>query len=363
MNIFIRTDASIRIGTGHIMRCITLADVLCEKGAKISFICREFPGNLCDFIENKGYKVYRLPYSETQFNDTCQCPSHLQWLGVSLEVDAKQTQHVLNSQQEIDWLIIDHYAIDNQWEIQMRSHVKNIMVIDDLADRPHDCDLILDQNYYENLENRYKSLVPAHCRKLLGPKYILLRPEFQKARKKLKARDGQVRRILIFFGGSDPTNETEKALKAVQLLNRPDIAIDVIIGKTNPHKEKVKYLCSIIPNTTFYYQVSNMAELMSNADLAIGAGGSTLWERCYLGLPTITLVVAKNQLEAVESVSKFGAIWGLGWSNKIDARSLANVIKKAIDNPLILKKIELSTITIIGDGNGIDAVTKFINMV
>jgi UDP-2,4-diacetamido-2,4,6-trideoxy-beta-L-altropyranose hydrolase len=155
MNIIIRADASIQIGTGHLMRCLTLANELRSKGIKASFVCRELPGNLCNFIENKGYSVYRLPDSRN----------------VTWQTDAEQTKAILNEEQDADWLIVDHYALDRQWELQMKPHVKKIMVIDDLADRPHHCDLLLDQNLYFNQNTRYDELVPDYCKKLLGPKY------------------------------------------------------------------------------------------------------------------------------------------------------------------------------------------------
>src|SRR5690606_26558309 len=132
------------------------------------------------------------------------------------------------------------YSIDIQWELKLRTYVNRIMVIDDLANRRHDCDLLLDQNLYENMEQRYMGLVPETCKLLLGPRYALLRPEFREARKKLRPRDGTVRRILIFFGGTDPTNETLKAIEAVRLLNCSDIEVDVVVGAKNPHRDLIK---------------------------------------------------------------------------------------------------------------------------
>lgn len=339
MNVFIRVDSSTQMGTGHLMRCLTLADELREHSAKVSFICRELPGNLSDFIEKKGHKVYRLPYTESLLTGGNQHTHHAAWLGIRWKADAEQAKAILSKETCIDWLIVDHYALDKQWEKQVRPLVKKIMVIDDLADRSHDCDLLLDQNFYDNLEFRYDGLVPDYCQKLLGPRYVLLRPEFRKARKKLRERDGHIRHILIFFGGSDPANETAKALKATSLLSRPDITVDVVVGGANPNKEKIKQLCSTIPNVSFHCQTENMARLMVKADLAIGAGGSTMWERCFLGLPSITLVVAQNQAEIAAAVAAAGATRNLGCSNDVSEENLANEILKAMDDPEAMKEM------------------------
>ena len=319
------------------MRCLTLADALRGKGAEILFVCRELPGNICDFVENKKYRLFRLPYSE---KPTTAKPDGLyaRWLGVDLQTDAEQTRAILQKQLA-DWLIVDHYALDSRWEKQMRPIVRKILAIDDLADRPHDCDLLLDQNLYEHMENRYDGLVPDLCSKLLGPRNALLRPEFMEACRNIRERDGSVRRILIFFGGSDPNNETAKALEAIRLLNRPDIAVDAVVGGANPHREAIRILCASIPNTIYHCQVANMAELMAAADLAIGAGGSTTWERCSVGLPSITLAIAENQAETTEVVAKTGAACHLGYSTNVSIESLANAIQLALEHPLELKEM------------------------
>ncbi|MBO8158623.1 UDP-2,4-diacetamido-2,4,6-trideoxy-beta-L-altropyranose hydrolase [Thermosyntropha sp.] len=334
--IIFRTDSAFIIGSGHLMRCLTLADELKQNGAEIKFISRDLPENLTEIAEKKGYKVYKLPYKNKK---EIIIDDYSTWLGTDFREDAEETIKILE-QESPDWIIIDHYAIDIKWEQIVRPYVKKIMVIDDLANRQHDCDLLLDQNLVENMENRYNKLVPAHCKKLLGPSYALLRPEFREARKKLKKRDGTVRRILIFFGGSDPTNETEKALRAVLMLNRPDITVDVVVGKANPHKEKIKKLCAIHSNVNYYCQVNNMAELMAEADLAIGAGGATTWERCYMGLPSVVIDIAENQKIVTDYLSKSGFIIYLGISEEVDIYRIHEEIAKIIENTDILLSIK-----------------------
>jgi len=273
---------------------------------------------------------------------------HSHWSGINWEIDAKDTLAVLSGTPKLSWLIVDHYALDMRWEGQMRPFTGKIMVIDDLADRPHDCDLLLDQNLYKGLERRYDGLVPDHCERLLGPRYALLRPEFAAARKTLRHRDGRVRRIFIFFGGNDLSNETAKALEAIRLLNRSEIAVDVVVGASNPKGDQIREICQRMPNTCFHLQVGNMAELMVLADLAIGAGGTTTWERCCLGLPTLALVLADNQREVVEAMSAAGAMRNVGWHADVTSTTLAEALRMAMASPERLNAMSERSLAIMG---------------
>jgi len=360
MKVYIRADASVEIGMGHVMRCLTLANELRGKGAEVSFICRELTGNLVDYVENKGFKVFRLPYAESQLDNTLRYPQHIQWLGADWWTDAEQTAKILaNEKDVVDWIVVDHYALDEQWEREVKPYVKKIMVIDDLADRPHVCHLLLDQNLYEDMEHRYDQLVPDYCVKLLGPRYALLRPEFREARKNLRERDGTVRRILIFFGGSDPTNQTGKALEAIRLLNKPEIVVDVIAGSSNPNKKKLEETCAGMPNVNYYCQVDNMAQLMANADLAIGAGGATTWERCCLGLNSIIISIAENQRAIADEIGKNKLGVYLGGSKEITSDLIRGVIERVVlhpgDNIIIGKRA-----TILVDGKGLPRVADIL---
>jgi UDP-2,4-diacetamido-2,4,6-trideoxy-beta-L-altropyranose hydrolase len=231
---------------------------------------------------------------------------------------------------------VDHYALDAEWETAMRVCAKQVMAIDDLADRKHDCDVLLDQNYYSDLESRYTNLVPKHCKQLLGPKYALLRQEFAPARRERKIRDGKVERIFLFFGGSDLANETGKAIRAIRSLGRESLAVDVVVGEANPHYAEVASLCAELPGVTLYRQVGNIAELMASADLAIGAGGSTTWERCALGLPSIVVSLAENQVAIAEGVHQMGAQIYLGASGEVTPVVIADQIEQLLRNPQML---------------------------
>lgn len=338
MRIVIRTDSSLKIGSGHLMRCLTLADELRQRGAEVTFVCREHPGNLISLVESKNYPVIRLPQPKMEYVVTSEDVAHAAWLGDSWQQDAAETIESIRDKRP-DWLIIDHYAIDRRWEEMLRSFVGKIMVIDDLADRPHNCDLLLDQNLYLDMKARYEGLLSKHCRTLVGPYYVLLRPEFLAAKKNLRERDGIIKRILIFFGGSDPTNETAKTLEALRLLNRPEITVDVVVGGGNPHRDKVKALCEALPNMAYHCQVTDMAELILKADVGIGSGGSSMWERCCLGLPTITVIIADNQESTTRDVAAIGAIDYLGWSYRLKPEDYTRAIVRMSDNPQVVRKI------------------------
>jgi UDP-2,4-diacetamido-2,4,6-trideoxy-beta-L-altropyranose hydrolase len=315
MKIVIRADASISTGTGHIMRCLTLAKALYERGEKVIFVCRDVPGNCFGIIQNNGFDVIRLAGNDPFIADQ----------------DAEQT--AIGMGDKPDWLIVDHYAIGADWERLLRPHVGRIMVIDDLADRPHDCNVLLDQNLFDDMQLRYDGLTPPDCRLFLGPRFALLRDEFIAARRTLRERSGNVKRILLFFGGSDPTNETEKAMQSFNQLFYRDISIDVVVGFSNPIAYKIRDICADKPKVTFHHQVSNMAELMAHADLAIGAGGTTTWERCFLGLPTLIVVIADNQVKPAQATDNAGLARLVGSSSKVTASSLATAIGTALRQP------------------------------
>jgi UDP-2,4-diacetamido-2,4,6-trideoxy-beta-L-altropyranose hydrolase len=231
------------------------------------------------------------------------------------------------------------------------------MVIDDLADREHDCDILLDQNFYSDMKRRYKHLVPNKCKKLLGPKFVLLRPAFNEARKKIKKRDGKVKRILFFFGGSDPYNATEKALQALSLLKEFKIEVDVIVGSNNKNKEIIKRICKEKENFHYHCQVQNIEELMLMADLSIGSGGTTSWERCYLGLPSIVMTIASNQEEISYLLAKKQCIIYMGKASEITEKELSFKLKELIGNNELLLNLSKNAMKMV-DGLGRERIRK-----
>ena len=311
MKVAFRADASVLIGTGHVMRCLTLADELARQGHECRFVCREHEGHLGDLITSKGYALSQLPApsdNEQVMQDSTD--NYALWLGVSWQEDARQTLNAL-TQWKPDWLVVDHYALDAEWERALANVVSNIMVIDDLANRPHECALLLDQNL-GRVSSDYDGLIPEDCQRLIGPGYALLRPEFAKLREQsLKRRQRpELRRILISLGGVDRTNVTGQVLDALAETGLPaSTELDIIMGAAAPYLDEIRQQAAGLAfKATVNVNVADMAERMYLADLSIGAAGSTSWERCCLGLPAILMVLAENQKSAAEALKRSGAV-------------------------------------------------------
>ncbi len=357
--IVFRVDSSQNIGSGHVMRCLTLADALKEFNSEVIFICRDLTGNIIDFIEASGYKVSRLQTNSSSRTKQ-DLKQHSSWLGSDWEQDAQETINILkNLNVKPKFLIVDHYAIDHNWEVLTRSVVEKIMVIDDLADRRHDCDLLLDQNFYVNPEQRYKGLVPDNCIKLLGPSYALLRPEFRDKYPYKEKKRSNNKNIFVFFGGIDPNNETAKTLKAIFSLKRHKLTADIVVGEKNQHKSLIKKLCKDHSNITLHSHIDNMAELMSHCHVAVGAGGTTTWERFCLGIPSIVISIAANQKENAKYCCRCGCHMYLGDSNEVSSFDISAAINTAFQSPTLLQHISEQAKKMV-DGKGIFRVIPFL---
>jgi len=342
MNIAFRTDASLQMGSGHVMRCLTLADALTSQGAQCHFISRAHPGHLMAVVQQRGYMTNCLPaliqqgvaainnsatntastplptQLPTQPSTQPTEPAHAAWLDSTWQADATASAAVLASLQP-DWLVVDHYALDQRWEEAVAPHYKKLMVIDDLADRAHRCDLLLDQNLGRQPQD-YAALVPAHCQLLIGPYYALLRPEFAALRPySLQRRQAQpaLRQLLITMGGVDQPNATGKVLQALKTCALPaDCRITVVMGLTAPWLQTVRELAAQMPwPSEVVVNVNDMAQRMADSDLAIGAAGSTSWERCCLGLPTLMVVLADNQRGIASGLELAGVAIALNLDN------------------------------------------------
>ena len=299
MRVVIRADAASHIGTGHVMRCLTLANALRAKGVEVCFVCRPFAGHLGERITGEGHPLHLLPAATqviTPKPGWAEDPPHVGWLGESWETDLAQTQAML--EERFDWLILDHYSLDSRWENGMRKFSNNIMVIDDLADRKHDCNLLLDQTLGRS-EEVYKVLVPKKCALLTGSGYALLGPEFSKLRdyslqRRIKPK---IEHLLISMGGIDQYNATGKVLESLQYSSLPkNCRITIVMGHAVPWLDKIREQAEKLAwPTELKVNAMNMAQLMTDSDLAIGTAGSTAWERCCLGLPAIMIALAANQ--------------------------------------------------------------------
>jgi len=332
MKIVIRADASIKMGSGHVMRCLALAESLREKVASIIFISRKHEGNLNQLIIEKGLEVIELKQPKTDNNYSNKNEDiYKDWLGVNVEEDAEDTIKAIGDVKP-DWLIIDHYSLGEKWEKELRPYVNNIFVIDDLANRKHDCNILVDQNWFENMNTRYDELVPIDCTKLLGPKFALLRPEFAEARKSLTPRNETIKRVFVFFGGSDPKNLTAMTLRALSTPKLAHLQVDVVIGANNPHQEEISKMAKAIENVNLHIQVNNMATIMAKADLAIGGGGVNTWERLCLNIFSLVITIANNQINVIKDLNNYKYLIFLGNYKKINQINLGAQIGNYIYN-------------------------------
>jgi UDP-2,4-diacetamido-2,4,6-trideoxy-beta-L-altropyranose hydrolase len=295
MNIAVRVDASSSIGAGHFLRCLTLADSLKSCGWRIRFVSRHLPLEFQGMLRHRGFSLSDIGAASS--GET----------GASQTDDAAETNRALSGV-SWEWLIVDHQGLDARWETQVRRSAEHIAVIDDLADRRHDCDLLLDQNLHVDLYARYARRVPAGCRMLLGPKYAWLREEFRVVRQHVEPRDGEVKRVLIYFGGEDAENYTGHAVEAIAGLGVAGLQVDVVAGYGNLRCEELHSHC-IAQGFAWHADPGRVAELMAAADLAIGDGGTPLWERCYLGVPTLAIFTAESQRQQIEAAARDGLVY------------------------------------------------------
>lgn len=339
MNVLIRADASLVIGSGHVMRCLTLADQLRTKGMTVAFVCRNVPGGMFDLLSARGYQTVAIEGDWSQ------------------QFDAEETIKVVSQvfSEGLDWLVVDHYELDVEWERMLRPHVRKLFVIDDLANRFHDCDLLLDQNY-ENSE-RYRPWIGDNCQMLLGAFYALIRPEYAALR--MTSRREIVNRVLVFFGGSDPDDLTGLALDALSDSILSALEVDVVIGHNYSYHKKLENQALIRGKTNIYGPQPHLAALMAGADIAIGAGGATNWERMCLGLPSIVITLADNQVPISKILHRKGALRLIGSSKEVTVKSIRDALIDEIFSRCYSDRVNLALAQC--DGLGLNRVVQVIH--
>lgn len=344
MKVIFRADASSKIGFGHVMRCLTLANALCERAVAVSFVCRQHEGHLCELIEERGFSVSRLSAS----------------VNATQSEDAEKTRLAIETSGiKPDWLIVDHYGLDQRWESALRTSVGRIMVIDDLANRRHDCDLLLDQNLVPQMLTRYTDNVPAACGFLLGPEYTLLQPAYAELHDRISPRKGPIQRLFIFFSGADGDNLTGRVLAAFLRLNRRDIEVDVVVTSDSPHIAAIHQQVRGYNNIHLHSDLPTLATLMVKADFAIGAGGATNWERLCLGLPTLVVTLSENQRPIAKELQDRGLIRWLGHHDEVDESVIGSAISELLQQGLNEEWSRQCLATI--DGMGVSRVCAYLN--
>lgn len=324
MKVIIRTDSSFNIGTGHVVRSLALAKQLREQGLTVSFACRLLDGNIINLIEEKQFKVIKLstpsaPIISDKIYDI--------WRGVTEEFEIEEFSKVIIAEKP-EWIIVDHYSLSSNWETKVKNLGSKLFVIDDLY-RNHICDAFLDQNTLK-LASKYQELTPVSSKLFLGPKYALLSAGFL-ALTPPERKFSKVSRILAFFGGSDLTGETLKLMNTLYGKSL-DYEFDIVVGKINRSIDKISELCKKDTRFTLHIQTPFMANLMEKADIFIGAGGTTNWEKCYMGLPSICITTAENQVQIAKDLDEMNIHKYLGHWDTLSGDEILKALEEIADN-------------------------------
>ncbi len=321
--VVLRVDASLHLASGHVMRCLTLAKMIRQQGGECTFVCRELEGNMIKVLAAEHMAVKVL----TNRNQDI-CGDFDARLGTTQEVDAAQTLAVI-SQTDADIVVVDHYALGERWEELIGAKDYPVMAIDDFTDRPHACDILLNQNLGVTAGHYGGGVVPEACEIMAGAQYALLRPEFAAHRAAMtnnEKADHSRRNILVSMGGMDAQNATDWVLQVLQSCTLPKgWNVSVVLGSSAPHLKSIEAaIGSLNFGAELHIDARNMAELMARSDFAIGASGSTSWERCALGLPAIIVSLAPNQDGLAQALVDAGAAKRVALN---DSRALADEIE------------------------------------
>lgn len=324
MKVVFRADASDQMGTGHLMRCLTLARELRLRGAEVRFVAREHRGHLVARLQDECLPVTVLPPPEAEATDP---DIYGKWRGVPVARDAGETLAAIG-RQPADWLVVDHYGLGSDWETALRPGAHRILAIDDLPERAHACDLLLNQNLGATCVP-----LPPGARALLGPKYALLHPAFAERRGRVRNRDRAAGRVVVFFGGADETDLTGRTLAVLSEPEFSGLFADVVVGASSPHRERLVAQAATRPQTLIHGPMSHLADLLAGADVAIGAGGATTWERLCLGVPSVVTAVAENQVPACLALEAAGLALFTGTKATWQPGLLRTALRRLIGAP------------------------------
>ena len=341
-----RCDASKSIGSGHLLRCITLANFLKKEGLKSLFVCIDIDPYFLTIIEKNSHKCLNFDFQnkisfKSEFLDN--------FLNYDWYKDSQFTIKIIN-ELKTEWVIIDNYLLDFKWENLVRKYTKNIMAIDDLANRKHNCDILLDQNFVNNFYTRYDFLVPKNCIKLLGPNYAVVKEDFVKAREISKFRN-KINKILIYFGSTDKYNLVLKTIKKIIERFNDNFKLYVVLSISSLFNQEIKDYCKNFDNIFVIEWVESLANLMIEADICIGAVGSVTWERCCLKLPSIVTSVAENQKEIALKLSEEKVLLWVGDQSENTANEIILNLEKLHNNSKLQGEISRNCSDLV-DGNG-----------
>lgn len=304
---------------------------------------------MSDRLESEGFRVFKIDPDQTN-SPTARDPDHAKWLSTSWNTDAERTVEIAKKIQP-DWIVWDHYGLDARWVNAVRSRCTyaKFLAIDDLDDRQIASELVLDQTRISKTPRVNQSDAP-----LTGPSFALLRPEFRQAREATRAnRDGNIEQLLIAPGMVDGSGLAPLALKALDAFS--DIKTEVVMGSSSQTVKEINSLLETRPNGKLTLDSSDMATLMSQADLCIGAGGMTSWERCCLGLPTIAVRTAENQRAVLDGLDRAGAVISLSLDQANDKKQMHAALTRAFSSNKQMSKASAALCDGLGAARVLDA--------
>ncbi len=340
MRIAFRLDSSTEIGSGHLMRCLAQARALRARGAEVVFVCAALPGSHAGTARRAGFDVMviePLDPSDPDFE----------------EADAEATAAALVA--PVDLLAVDHYGLSSRWERMMRSMCDRILVIDDLADRSHDADLLVDPTWPPD-PARYDGLVAPATRRLLGPRYALMSSDISDLHDE-PYDAARPPRLLVFFGGSDLPGMTGRTLQALAEGPPLDVDVDVVIGATNPHAEAARSAARVMTRVTVHEALPSLAPLLARSTASVGAGGVAMWERLCAGVPSIVISLADNQVPATSGLSEAGVIAYLGPDDAVTPATLGSAVRALLGDPDLRRRMSEAGRSLV-DGRGAERIAE-----
>jgi UDP-2,4-diacetamido-2,4,6-trideoxy-beta-L-altropyranose hydrolase len=356
--IAIRVDVSRRLGTGHLMRCLILADVLRRRGHQVEFLCRSHGDGLAELfaplVTARGHKWHPLTPLVAPPDVPDGVEDH-RLLGLLQDEDARETAEAIS---DCAWVIVDHYGITPAWHSQVRSQAGAVCVINDLPDCFADCDVLIDQNLVTAPPDRYHTRVPDSCHVLLGPSWALLGPDYAAWRERVVPREGRLCRIHVFFGGVDAINGTEAVVRAFRGIAAPGVVLSVVVGGGYASRPSLEALAAGDPRVRVSGPLTSLAAELAVADLAIGAAGSSSWERLCLGVPSLVCAVAPNQVALVDGLVAHGVAHPLD-SPDVDriADALTRAVAAGADTAMSARAMRFA------DGRGAERVASLLESV
>ena len=338
VSVALRVDASTAIGTGHLRRCLSLAEALTEQGAVVKMVVRRLDGVAAHVLKACAFPVHWLPTPLSIDAQDADGPPHAAWAGVAWRDDADQTIAALRDDVP-QWLVVDHYAFDARWHDAVREALGcRLLVVDDIADRPLAPDILLDHNWADDHRAKYHGRLTREPKWLTGPRYALLSAAYRSAPR--YEFNPEVLSAGIFMGGTDPGGTSARVLHSV----RDEVGfkgpVEVVSTSTNPHLGALRAACAAWPRTTLTLDLPDLAAFFARHDLQIGAGGGATWERCCIGAPTVALALTSNQAATVPGLNALGALQA---SVLNDSTSTSNVITVSPLSQMLLHLLSDST--------------------